>query len=1065
MPSCQDFVFDGNLADMDPDVAELIACEAERQTRKLIMIPSESDAAQAVLEAQGSVFQNVYAEGYPDPITISQPQDWILNYEQELIHYRRRGSPRYYMGVEYANMVEALARRRCAELFAVERVLPEHIFVNVQPLSGAPANNAVYEALVKPGDVVMGMSLVHGGHLTHGSPVNRSGRHYTIVPYSVNLQTERLDYDEIAALAAQHKPRMIIAGFTSYPYAPDWQRFREIADSVGAYLMADISHVAGMVTAGVFPSPVGYADVVTFTTHKTLCGPRAACILTTDNDLIKKIDRAVFPGEQGGPHVNTIAAMAVAFKLATTDKFKSLQKQILANAQHLARCLQEEGLRIPYGGTESHMLLVDCKSIKSRDGTPLMGDPAARILDLVGIVVNRNTIPGDTNALHASGIRLGTPWITQRGLREPEVELIAKAIADTLKTCQPYPGGAKVDFDVLEQSKLQVQELISKLGFCEPPTKLGYPHFWTINDPYPSGLVTFEVVGHRATLFLQHTTTNDLAHLPVRGEIKTFLLERDGSVMSPAVLHRPTPARDLYWLTVPGDQAARVAAWLRALSDGYIAFDDDLRATLRVPGPVIVRPLKGISDQAQELYLPKIALPTSLQANPEAVDKTKPYFIGQHTLGSLEGYTPLPIFAWQEPQDAPLKRTTLYETHKALGARIIPFAGWEMPVWYTSVIKEHQAVRKAAGLFDATHMGAFEVSGPDAALFLNMVQPNSLLDLLPGQSIYSYFLDVDGNCIDDTMIYMRGPEWYMVVVNASNNDKDWAWLNAIIENRATIDRDRPWIRWHGEVTLRDLRDRQWGDECRVDIPLQGPKSREILLAMADTPGFAAQIKRLRRAELCEGKLAGHDVIVSRTGYTGEPLSFEIFCHPDRAPDLWDKIMATGAPFGLKPIGLGARDSLRTEAGLPLYGHEMAGPLALTPDDAGFGAFAKLYKPFFIGRSAFIRHRAEMKGQVIRFRVNEKNVRIPKQLDLVADKRGKVVGKVLSCAIDTDGFFTGQAFVESKHSEESTPLWVAGIPEREREDKPRSQMTLGDRVTGLEAITVVSRMPKHKAISG
>ena len=1062
MTSCDEFLFQGDLADVDPDVAELIACETERQTRKLIMIPSESDAADAVLQAQGSVFQNVYAEGYPDPITVGQPQDWVLNYEQELIHYRRRGSPRYYMGVEYANMVEALARRRCAELFAnpqgasgSEHIAPERIWVNVQPLSGAPANNAVYEALVEPGDTVMGMSLVHGGHLTHGSPVNRSGRHYNIVPYSVNEETERLDYDEIATLAAQNRPRMIIAGYTSYPNAPDWGKFREIADSVGAYLMADISHVAGMVVAGVFPSPVGYADVVTFTTHKTLCGPRAACILTTSEDLSKRIDRAVFPGEQGGPHVNTIAAMAVAFKLAATDKFKAIQKQILANAQHLAKCLQEEGLRVPYGGTESHMLLVDCKSIKGPDGTPLMGDPAARILDLVGIVVNRNTIPGDTSAAHASGIRLGTPWITQRGLTEPDVELIAKAIADTLRTCQPYPGGAKVDFDVLEQSKLQVQELIAKLGFCEPPTKRGYPHFWTINDPYPAEPVTFEIYGHRATLFLQHATTNDLAHLSVGGELATFLLERDGRVMSPAVLHRPGKARDLYQLVVPGEKAARVAAWLRALSDGYIAFDDDLRAKL--PGPVVVR-------QAKESFSPQATLPVGLEANPEAVDKTKPYFIGQHALDPA-AHTPLPIFAWQELQVAPSKRTTLYEIHKALGAKIIPFAGWEMPVWYASVIKEHQAVRKAAGLFDATHMGVFEASGPDAAMFLNMVQPNSLVDLLPGQSIYSYFLDIDGNCIDDTMIYMRGPDRYMVVVNASNNDKDWAWLNAILENRVTIDRDRPWVRWHGDVTLRDLRDRRWGDECRVDIPLQGPKSREILLTMADTPEFAAQIKRLKRAELCEGKLAGHDVIVSRTGYTGEPLSFEIFCHPDRAPELWNKLLAAGAPFGLKPIGLGARDSLRTEAGLPLYGHEMAGPLNLTPDDAGFGAFAKLYKPFFIGCSAFIAHKAEMKGQVIRFRVNEKNVRMPKQLDLVADKRGKVVGKVLSCAIDTEGYFTGQAFVEWKYTEEGTPLWVAGLPERESEDKPRSQMSFGDRVTGLEAITVVSRMPKHSKISG
>ncbi len=1055
MSSCQDFVFDGNLADMDPDVAELIACEAERQTRKLIMIPSESDAAQAVLEAQGSVFQNVYAEGYPAPITIGQPQEWILNYEQELIHYRRRGSPRYYMGVEYANMVEALARRRCAELFANEHVPAERIWVNVQPLSGAPANNAVYEALVQPGETVMGMSLVHGGHLTHGSPANRSGKHYHIVPYTVNETTERLDYAEITKLAAQHKPRLIIAGYTSYPYAPDWKRFREIADSVGAYLMADISHVAGMVVAGVFPSPVGYADVITFTTHKTLCGPRAACILTTEEELGKRIDRAVFPGEQGGPHVNTIAAMAVAFKLATTDKFKALQKQILVNAQHLARCLQDAGLRIPYGGTESLMLLVDCKSIRGQDGAPLMGDPAARILDLVGIVVNRNTIPGDTSAAHPSGIRLGTPWITQRGLREPEVELVARAIADTLKSCQPYPGGAKVDFDVLERSKVEVQELIAQLGICAPPAKRGYPHFWTIHDPYPPELITFEIIGQRAFIFLQHATTNHLSQLSAGGEQATFLLERDGRVMSGAVLHRPTASIEHYLLVVPGNKAARVAAWLRALSDGYIAFSDDLRAKLI--GPVIVR-------EARRPYAPQTALPLDLQANPEAVDRTKPYFIGQDALGPAP-QPPLPVFTWTEPRDAPLKRTTLYETHKALGAKMVPFAGWEMPVWYTSVIKEHLAVRQAAGLFDATHMGVFEVSGPDASQFINLVQPNASFAVRPGLSLYTYFLDVDGNCIDDTMIYRRAPDQYMVVVNASNNDKDWAWLNAILENRVAMDRDRPWLRWRGDVTLRDLRDRRWGDDCRADLPLQGPQSRDILLRLADTPEFAEQIRQLKRAELCEGKLAGHDVIVSRTGYTGEPLSFEILVHPDRAPDLWNQIMEAGAPFGLKPIGLGARDSLRTEAGLPLYGHELAGPLNLTPDDAGLGAFAKLYKPFFIGRSAFIRHKTQMRGQVIRFRVNDKNVRMPKLLDLVADKRGKVVGRVTSCAIDTEGYFTGQAFVEWKYTQEGTPLWVAGIPEREHEDKPRSQMTFGDRVTGLEAITVISRMPRRSTITG
>jgi glycine hydroxymethyltransferase len=271
--------------------------------------------------------------------------------------------------VEYADTVEALARRRCAEAFATQEIAADQIFVNVQPLSGAPANNAVYHALASPGDTIMGMNLLHGGHLTHGSPVNRSGKFYNAVQYAVDPVTERIDYDAVQELAGQYKPKFIIAGYTSYPWAPDWKRFKEIAKSVGAYLFADISHVAGLVTAGVYPSPVGYADVVTFTTHKTLCGPRGACILTTNPTLARKIDRAVFPGEQGGPHVHVFAALAVTFKLVKTDQFKALQAQIVKNCVALTERLAERGLRIPYGGTDTHLTNIDCASIKGPDGT------------------------------------------------------------------------------------------------------------------------------------------------------------------------------------------------------------------------------------------------------------------------------------------------------------------------------------------------------------------------------------------------------------------------------------------------------------------------------------------------------------------------------------------------------------------------------------------------------------------------------------------------------------------------------------------------------------------------
>jgi glycine hydroxymethyltransferase len=268
-----DFFFRGSLAEIDPSVYELTRLEEERQFRKLILIPSESSAPLAVREAMGSAFQNIYAEGYPDEDTRWMQEQEILDYDDRLAHYRRYSDPRYYKGVEYADAAEALARRRCAETFATNGVSADDLYVNVQALSGAPANNAVYHALVEPGSTILGMDLLHGGHLSHGSPVNRSGKYYNAVHYTVDPQTEKIDYAQVEELARQHKPRFIIAGYSSYPWAVDWEKFRAIADATGALLFADIAHVAGLVAGGVYPSPVGYADVITFTTHKSLCGP------------------------------------------------------------------------------------------------------------------------------------------------------------------------------------------------------------------------------------------------------------------------------------------------------------------------------------------------------------------------------------------------------------------------------------------------------------------------------------------------------------------------------------------------------------------------------------------------------------------------------------------------------------------------------------------------------------------------------------------------------------------------------------------------------------------------
>jgi len=291
-----DYLTRGSLEEIDPEVHELIQIESERQIRKMILIPSESAAPFAVREALGSIFQNIYAEGYPDEETRWMSEEEILDYNARLTYYRRFADPRYYKGVEYADVIESLARRRCAELFATESISANQIYVNVQPLSGAPANNAVYQALINPGDTILGMNLLHGGHLTHGSSVNRSGKLYNVVHYNIDPQTEQIDYDAVEALALEHKPKIIIAGYSSYPWAPDWVKFRAIADKVGAILLGDVSHIAGLIAGKVLPSPVGYAHVISFTTHKTLIGPRSAVIMTTDAAFGRSIDRAVFPG-------------------------------------------------------------------------------------------------------------------------------------------------------------------------------------------------------------------------------------------------------------------------------------------------------------------------------------------------------------------------------------------------------------------------------------------------------------------------------------------------------------------------------------------------------------------------------------------------------------------------------------------------------------------------------------------------------------------------------------------------------------------------------------------------
>jgi glycine hydroxymethyltransferase len=379
-----------SLASADPEVFDAIRREASRQNTRLELIASENFTSEAVLEATGSVFTNKYAEGYP--------------------------GKRYYGGCEFADIVENLARERGKKLFNAE-------YINVQPHSGSQANEAAYASVLQPCDTILGMNLAHGGHLTHGHPLNFSGKLYKVVAYGVRREDELIDYDELARLAEEHKPKMIIAGASAYSRVIDFARFRQIADSVGAVFLVDMAHYSGLVAAGVYPNPCEHADIVTSTTHKTLRGPRAGIILAREK-FGPAIDKAVFPGAQGGPLVHVIAAKAVCFLEALSEEFRAYQRQVLANSRALAASLQHEGYRVVSSGTDSHMLLIDvfAKGVKGKE--------AEKALDEAFITANKNAIPFDANPpLNPSGIRLGSPAVTTRGFTEPEMKEVGRLIA------------------------------------------------------------------------------------------------------------------------------------------------------------------------------------------------------------------------------------------------------------------------------------------------------------------------------------------------------------------------------------------------------------------------------------------------------------------------------------------------------------------------------------------------------------------------------------------------------------------------------------------------------------
>jgi len=1011
--------------------------EARRQWESLVLIPSESICLPQAREVLASTFPHIYAEGRPGVPLCHDPRGYA-DEPQALRAWRRRlADGRYYKGTSEADLVELLAQSYIAQAWAALEGSPpaQEISVVVQALSGAAANLAVETALLEHGDTMMGLDLSHGGHLTHGSEFNFSGRTYRAVSYGIDPATRRLDYDEIRDLARKHRPRLIIGGASSYPYDFDWPTLRSIADEVGAYLLADVAHLAGMIVAGLLTNPLPHAHVVTFTTHKTLMGPRGAVILTAERELGRKFTQAVFPGLQGGPHLQSIAAIARLFEIINRRRgeFVALQRAVLDNTACFARCLRDEGFALEYGGTDTHLLLVDLKPFpfQGEPGVPLDGEIASRLLELVGVVVNKNVLPGDLTAGQASGIRMGMPWLTQRGITREQIgELarIVKLVLSRVHTCTVWvPGGerrcrGRVPAEVLAEARERVRAIVEALPY--PPRPPAAESVGPAEGTARAARRVLLLRGEKVTLALEQLLTSRVAEAADGGEpARGFLLRGDGTVIDDALAVRlDRRGRQECWLLLVSEgRVEEVRRWLEGLSDGYLLFDDaDLQA--KIDGPTLIEdaPEELVGDDLMCVaeQSPPLMLNDGVEAfrrHPDLFDLTKPYFVGRRSL--WEGLTPeerpepLPRHRYVPPE-TPLRRTVLHGVHRDSGAKMTDFAGWEMPVEYPSgTFAEHRAVRTAAGLFDVSHMSLFEVTGPDTLAFLEVTLANCVARLDPGEAQYTCILDPQGVALDDLFLYRLGERRFLIVSNAANAECVWDWLQALAGGACSIDPDPSYgagKRAPGRVTLRNLREA--GDDSLVGLALQGPVSLQVLSGLCAGPEEARRLGRLQPNRIMRATLAGAPALVARTGYTGERMGFELYLHPDRAAEIWHTILTAGAPLGVLPAGLAARDSTRTEAGLPLFGHELEGEWGLTPTEAGYGFVVRLHVPFFVGRGPYMERTRKARRHLLRLRGGGRKSVRPGHVIINDD--GRIVGAVTSFSFVTEGFdFVALAWAE------------------------------------------------------
>lgn len=804
--------------------------------------------------------------------------------------------------------------------------------------------------------------------------------------------------------------------------------------------------MAGLVVGGQLNNPLPYADVVMFTTHKTLMGPRGAAIVTKNAELAKKFDTAVFPGMQGGPHMNAIAGIARLFEIIVQnrDEYCAFQKRVIETSKQLANALKNEGFVLGYGNdTANHLLLIDLKKFKTINGAVLDGETASRLLENVGIVVNKNTLPGDATAGDSSALRFGVPWVTQRGITKEGIETLARVTKDVLYNARGFqiwaPSGdekcrARVPFEVVQKAKKDIKDLASSLP---------YPKFTiTAEEENPfakthstNGRSLILVHGEKSRLAINQLlsvsthslkegeTTQGYLFNPEGKPIDFVTVTNIGRTLSSA--YGPNGA-DRFVVSVKDAKLQSVVDWLNAASDGYVNVDvDDLFG--KVDGPFAVDPYNGPVNFGAALA--NVKEPSSPAT---AVSADKPWFVG-HKYQNRAGAA-LPLFEWK-PEEGPLKKTALHEWHSKNNGKMVPFGGWDMPVEYTDlgIFKEHSAVRKAAALFDVSHMSAVAFEGPNALAFIETVMANSAARLVDNEAQYSYMLREDGTALDDLYVYRLKQDKFYIVFNAGNFERDFAWINAVNEGKVAIHAKDRHLKIDAPCKITALRNA--GADAKVVVAFQGPLSMDILCELAENDAQRATIRGGQLNDIHHVKIAGVPMMLARTGYTGESIGFELFVHPDKAVHVWETVLAQGKERGVRVAGLGARDSTRIEAGFPLFGHELEGPESLSLTEADYGFVSRLHRPFYIGRDDYITRTEPRKKHLLRLHgQGRKSVR---EGHAIVDETGKSVGAVTSFAFSDDQYnFHVIAAVDASYTPKTgatiiaartTPDKVNGVP--------------------------------------